>query len=260
MGPITQPGAAPYAEYSEPLDRERLKISFRELFKKDWDNIEAGIYKMPMETQKLPNPVKLWRQSRDYFVDSEKVARRKAAGHHSEVLNEDSLEGFPRYFLQNFHFQTDGWLSEESAERYDAQVETIFTGAAGAMRRLALPFIHQHLQGRSGNDHNFLDLGCGTGVFLEEVKRNWAGLNVTGLDLSPAYLGKARARLNRFGKVDFVQSAAEDTGRVSAAYDMISAVYLFHELPPKVRKLVLREVARLLRPGGLFFVGGYPSV
>ena len=34
--------------------------------------------------------------------------------------------------------------------------------------------------------------------------------------------------------------------------DVVTAIYLFHELPPMVRTTVAREVARVLKPGGLF--------
>ena len=45
---------------------------------------------------------------------------------------------YPPYYLQKFHFQTDGYLSDGSAERYDHQVEVLFGGGAAAMRRHAL--------------------------------------------------------------------------------------------------------------------------
>ena len=45
----------------------------------------------------------------------------------------------PDYYTQNFHYQSGGWLTEESARIYDVQVETLFFGAAGAMRRQAIP-------------------------------------------------------------------------------------------------------------------------
>ena len=44
----------------------------------------------------------------------------------------------PEYYAQDFHFQTGGYLTEDSARLYDVQVETLFMGAAGPMRRTAL--------------------------------------------------------------------------------------------------------------------------
>jgi len=250
MGPLTAPGAAPYAEEFAPLDRKRLKASFRELFRTDWKNIERGVYKLPLDLRAIPSPVKLWRRSRDYLRDAAKVARRKHQGGHSEVFTAAVREKYPRYYLQNFHYQTDGWMSESSADRYDMQVETLFTGSAGAMRRQALPAIAAALEGRDVARAKLLDLGCGPGSFLADVKDNWPALGVTALDLSPAYLGKTRAALGAWKDVAYAQANAEQTGLPDASFDIITAVYLFHELPPKAREAVVREIARLLKPGG----------
>lgn len=250
MGPLARPGEAPYAEEFAPLDRERLKRSFRELFRADWRNIEAGEYKTPLELRRPPSLAKLARLSRDYLRDTDEVARRKHANAHSEILRDDLKEKFPRYYLQNFHFQTDGWLSADSAERYDMQVETLFTGAGAAMRRQALPYIRREIAAGDCADLEMLDLACGAGGFLESVIDNWPGLKATALDLSPAYLGKARSRLARFRNVRFVEAKAEATGLADASFNIVTAVYLFHELPPAVRDEVAAEIARLLRPGG----------
>ena len=201
MGPLTQPGDAPHADQSAPLDRMLLQKRFRELFDLDWRNIESGVYKLPQELRTLQSPTKLIKASRDYFRDSRAVARRQQGRRHSEVLRGDTRKKFPRYFLQNFHYQTDGWLSENSAQRYDMQVETIFTGAGHAMRRQALPFIHKAIGERDPASLQLIDLGCGEGGFLRQVKENWPHLKCTALDLSPAYLGKAQARLGAFGDV-----------------------------------------------------------
>ena len=252
MGPLTEPGQAPYAEEFGPLDRERLKTSFRELFQHDWKNVESGLYKMPSELRRAPSFSKLWRESRDYLIDARKVARRKSARAHSEVLTEAMRDKYPRYYLQNFHYQTDGWLSDASAARYDMQVETLFTGAAAAMRRQALPLVRKALKGKDAGAASLLDLGCGGGGFLAEVNHNWPMLNLTALDLSPAYLARARTALGNAKSVDFIQQPAEATGLPDASFDIVTSVYLFHELPPRVRREVAAEIARLLKPGGVY--------
>jgi ubiquinone/menaquinone biosynthesis C-methylase UbiE len=224
------------------------------LFRADWKNIEAGEYRMPVELRRPPSLRKLAALSRDYLADTEKVARRKHANGHSEVLRDDTREKYPRYYLQNFHFQTDGWLSAESADRYDMQVETLFTGAAAAMRRQALPFIRRALQGKDAASVDLIDFACGAGGFLESVLDNWPLLRATALDLSPAYLGKARTALARFRNVRFVEAKAESTGLADVSFDIATAVYLFHELPPKIRADAALEIARVLRPGGVFLL------
>jgi ubiquinone/menaquinone biosynthesis C-methylase UbiE len=252
MGPLTRPGEAPFADASPPLDRERLRKAFRDLFRDDWRNIEKGEYRLPIEARRPPSLFRLARLSRDYLRDADKVARRRFANRHSEVMRADLAEKYPRYYLQNFHFQTDGWLSEDSAERYEMQVETLFTGAAAAMRRQSLPFIRRAVGGRDQQEIALLDIGCGGGVFLETVLDNWPRLEATALDLSPAYLAKARTTLSRFRNVRFVEAKAESTGLPAHSFGIITAVYLFHELPPQARTEVAAEIARLLKPSGAF--------
>jgi ubiquinone/menaquinone biosynthesis C-methylase UbiE len=250
MGPLSRPGEAPPAEEFPGLDRARLRVAFRELFRDDWRNIEAGRYKMPLELRRPPSIRQLARQSRDYFKDAAAIARRRLANAHSEVMTQELSGKYPRYFLQNFHFQSDGWLSAASADRYGMQVETLFTGAGAAMRRQALPLIGRAIGARDPAALDFLDLACGDGSFTQSVLDNWPGLRATALDLSPAYLGKARAALSAWRGVRFVEAKAEATGLPEASFDLITAVYLFHELPPKIRVEVAAEIARLLKPGG----------
>ena len=37
-----------------------------------------------------------------------------------------------------------------------------------------------------------------------------------------------------------------------ASVDVATSIFLFHELPPEVRREVTREIARVLKPGGMF--------
>src|SRR5205085_2754850 len=120
------------------------------------------------------------------------------------VLNGAPEGRYPRYYLQNFHFQSDGYLSEASAERYDHQVEVLFGGGAAAMRRQALVPLRAALlrRNREARAARLLDIGCGTGAFLSEVKRNHPRLAVSGLDLSAPYLAVAGRRLASWSRVE----------------------------------------------------------
>lgn len=233
-------------------ERRRLAETFRGVFRDEWASIERGEYKLPAELRRPPSIGAALAASRDYMRDAREVAQRKARHGHSEVLDDQARAAYPRYYLQNFHYQSGGWLSAESAARYDMQVETLFTGAADVMRRCALPAIGRAIAGRDPSTLRLLDLGCGAGSFLHAVKDNWPALRVAALDLSPAYLGKARTRLGAMSGVEFRQAAAEATGYPDAAFDIVTSVYLFHELPPATRVAVAAEISRLLRPSGVY--------
>jgi sugar phosphate isomerase/epimerase len=64
-------------------------------------------------------------------------------------------------------------MTEESARRYDTQVEVLFNGTANATRRQALPQLHEVFAGRDQRKLRLLDIGCGTGRFLDLVKQVW---------------------------------------------------------------------------------------
>lgn len=251
-GPLTAPGEEPFRPKGKLPGRDGLIAGMRALFERDWRNIEQGIYLPPPGMPR--NPARALERSLQFFRDVPEVDRRRMRRGHSEVVTADRRENYPRYYLQNFHYQTDGWLSERSAKIYDTQVEVLFTGTADAMRRQALVPLRAALKDCDQRHMRFMELACGTGRFLESVKENYPRLNVTALDLSPAYLGEARKKLRPWRSVSFVQAPAEDVPLGDASQHIVACIYLFHELPPKVRRAVAREVARLLKPGGTFIL------
>jgi ubiquinone/menaquinone biosynthesis C-methylase UbiE len=232
-------------------DRQRLLADLRGLIEQDWRNIEAGYYAPPADG--LGNPLGEIRRALDFFADLSAVEERRHGRPEERLLAEAPLGRYPRYYLQKFHFQSDGYLSGASAERYDHQVEVLFGGGAAAMRRQALVPLKTALSGRPNpgcNAAKLLDVACGTGRFLREVKTNYPRLHVTGLDLSPHYLDVARRALQPWSRIRLVEGAAEATPFADSEFDVVTCIYLFHELPPRVRRAAATEIGRVLRPGG----------
>jgi ubiquinone/menaquinone biosynthesis C-methylase UbiE len=233
--------------------RDEMMRSMRDLLEKDWRNIEQGIYAKPYD-MKAPDFRKLARASVRFWRDAKKVDERRMAKGHSEVNTEDRRDKFPRYYLQNFHYQTDGWLSEDSARLYDTQVEVLFTGTADAMRRMALVPLREALEGTDPREAHLLDVASGTGRFLTFVKDNYPRLNTTALDLSPDYMKLARENLSKWSATEFIEANAEAMPLEDASQDVVTCIYLFHELPPKIRRVIAAEIARVLKPGGTFIM------
>jgi ubiquinone/menaquinone biosynthesis C-methylase UbiE len=219
------------------------------LLQRDRANIAAGLYRLPDDL--APDPLAAWRTSQRFLSDLGRVGLRRRQRAHREVADRAAARRYPDYYLRNFHYQTDGYLSEHSAELYDFQVEVLFAGAADAMRRQALVALAAYLKGRRLADQPLLDVACGTGRFLRAVKHNYPRLPVTGLDLSRPYLAKARRALAPWSWTSLVEGAAERLPFADASFAVVTSVYLFHELPRQVRAQVAREMARVLRPGGL---------
>ncbi|MGC1304778.1 MAG: class I SAM-dependent methyltransferase, partial [Caulobacteraceae bacterium] len=92
-----------------------------------------------------------------------------------------------------------------------------------------------------------VDVACGSGAFLRDLTVAFPRAEVTGVDLSHAYLLEAGKRAG----TGVIQAAAERLPFADASLDAVTCVYLFHELPPRVRSQVAAELARVLKPGGL---------
>lgn len=117
-------------------DRDRLYSDMAKLFMQDLANVEARIYPVPADHD--GSLLTLLNRSRLFFEDLPEIHRRREARAHKEIFNKNTRGTRPRYYLQNFHFQSGGWLTDESAERYDTQVEVLLNGTANAMRRQVL--------------------------------------------------------------------------------------------------------------------------
>jgi ubiquinone/menaquinone biosynthesis C-methylase UbiE len=233
-------------EHHIPSLASTLK-SMRALFAQDWRNVEAGLYPMPLSlTEEARRAVASLR----FLSDIRGVAARQRRRGHSDVAAKGS--DLPRYFRQNFHFQTDGYLSENSAKLYDFQVEALFAGTADAMRRRAYVPIAEHIGERDAGKLCLLDVGCGTGRFLNFVKSVQPRLKAIALDLSDPYLARARKTLASQRGIRLVAAPAEAMPLGDASVDMAVSIFLFHELPPKIRAQVASEIARVLKPGGIF--------
>lgn len=216
---------------------------------RDLSNIEAGVYPAPRENERWVDRI---RDARAFFADAPEVARRRAEKRHQEARQAPQADKRPRYYQQNFHFQTDGWMSEESARLYDTQVEVLFTGATAAMRRMGLVPVADWMKGKDQRHLSAVDLATGPGNFADALSQAYPRMPLMALDLSEAYANHAVKRFKRYRHQQGMVAKAEEMPFAEGSLDLTSAVFLFHELPPKIRVAVAQEIARVLKPGGLF--------
>jgi ubiquinone/menaquinone biosynthesis C-methylase UbiE len=266
-GGFDRPGEPEFRPSRGRPDTAELRKAYLRLFVQDRANVEAGLYPPPQDLRPVDLPGAL-KSAQAFLRDAAEVNRRRLARDGTEVRSQvpEGTNRYPAYYLQNFHYQSGGWFTDESADLYDTQVEALFSGTADAMRRAALAEISRELKGRDQRTQRLLDVACGNGRFLEKVLGVFPKLPVTGLDLSPSYTDAARARLSLWRQADVIQDAAETMPLESASQDIAVSIFLFHELPPKVRPQVLAEIFRTLKPGGLFVLadsvqfGDYPAM
>jgi ubiquinone/menaquinone biosynthesis C-methylase UbiE len=224
-----------------------IRRAWLEAFEKDAADVARGLY--PAMPASSAGSLPAWRETADLLVDARRVEARRRRRGGIEVRDDAPSGGaYPAYYRQNFHFQTGGWFTQDSARRYEAQVEALFAGTAGPMRRRALALLADAWRGRDHRGKLVVDLACGAGAFLGDLARTFPRARLVGVDLSLPYLGEAR---RRSGVQALVQARAERLPFADKSLDAVTCVYLFHELPPRFRAIVAGEIARVLKPGGL---------
>lgn len=238
---------APRRRRAAPTLRDLL-ADITALQHRDWMNIRNRVY--PAPPPGLEEAGKLLDDALRYFRDLPEVTARRQRDGFDDVRQTVSSAGqLPDYYLRNFHYQTDGYLSERSARLYDQQVEVLFIGSAGLMRRQALPPIAAFLDQHPGTAVH-LDIGCGTGRFLHSVVDSFPRLRSVGVDLSLPYLAEAARLLRPHPAVTLLRGLAEKLPIADGSIDVLTCVYLLHEVPADVRGDIACEIGRVLRPGG----------
>ncbi len=235
-------------EQRRTIDPEVIRLvhaRYRKLLERDLDNAARGVYPASLLTD-MPSRRRLPR----FLLDVPRSRRRRDARKWNDLPSDVDLSAYPPYYRRTFHWQSDGWFSRHSASIYDLSVEVLFLGAADAMRRQGIPPVVAEAA-RRGPGLRVLDVACGTGRFLGQLARALPEARLTGLDLSAWYLHEAREQLGAVRHLSLVEHDAEQLPMRDGTHDVVTCIYLFHELPPRARQQVIDEMARVLVPGGL---------
>lgn len=98
-----------------------------------------------------------------------------------------------------------------------------------------------------------LDIGCGTGTLVVLTKRLYPEVEIIGLDPDPKALGRARKKAERAGvAARFDEGFSDELPYADQAFDRVFSSLMFHHLRGEEKGQTLREVRRVLAPGGSF--------
>ncbi|MCK2215854.1 class I SAM-dependent methyltransferase [Actinomadura sp. ATCC 31491] len=133
---------------------------------------------------------------------------------------------------------------------YEAAAAIGFGGA----RRAAFLRVAAAARPRPGD--RVLDVGCGTG-YLTRLLAPVAGPDghVTGLDPAPAMVEYARRRAP--ANCDYVHGAGQDLPFPDGSFDLVVSSLAVHHMPAAARPEAVRQMHRVLRPGGRLLIAEF---
>ena len=115
------------------------------------------------------------------------------------------------------------------------------------------PEVVELVEGQSLPPGRALDLGCGTGTNCIYLARH--GWEVVGVDFSVLAICQARRKARRAGvDCQFYRGDVTDLAFLADPFDLALDIGCLHSLPPEDWERYAAEVARLVRPGGLYLL------
>lgn len=142
----------------------------------------------------------------------------------------------------------DFWNAESCGEGYGASEAGIDLNRQAVERYRLEPYLAPFARFAEGREKDVLEIGVGLGAdhlrWAESEPRS-----LTGVDLTPRAVAFTRQRLQYAGRQSDLRVAdAENLPFADASFDLVYSWGVLHHSPDT--QACLREVARVLRPGG----------
>ena len=141
----------------------------------------------------------------------------------------------------------DAWSAGENYERFMGRWSRLV--AARFLDWLGAP-----------KDAAWLDLGCGTGALTQTILARASPRSIVAIDQSADFVAHARAAISdERVRMRFEIGDAQKIPLPDASVDVAASALMLNFVPDKIA--VLRELRRVVRPGGLisFYVWDYPG-
>ena len=165
------------------------------------------------------------------------------------ILQELIVYDSPIYTAMERH------LRGEPAQPYDENHGRVIAEAS----RVAEPLLAPALRGlvRDIQPERVLDIGCGSGIYLRHVLQAAPTAKAVGIDSDPAAAEIARTELQEFrslGRCEIREADITTSTADMGTFDLVLLLNNIYYWEPQDRTDLLRNVSKLLTPGGWLIV------
>ena len=99
-----------------------------------------------------------------------------------------------------------------------------------------------------------LDFGCGEGAFLRALRQSGAPLELVGCDISDGMLATARQRWDADPVPPLYAISPDGLPFADGEFDLVTVICVLHHIKPDKRAPIVRDLVRVVRPGGMLIV------
>ena len=168
---------------------------------------------------------------------------------------------YPDYAKVETHMQPHGFNGHPLSGLYYDYGGRVFLGKAGVNDGLHRSLAEKITPPKDGNVSRIMDIACAAGKLTAQLKRRFPDSEVWGSDISAPMVRYAHYRaIQENLDIRFIQKAGEDLDELPENhFDLVTAYILFHEVPLPVTIRTIKNVFRILRPGGTFVFFDFPT-
>lgn len=135
---------------------------------------------------------------------------------------------------------------------YDLSAPLLFLGTRRRSYRTLLE------AGRVQPGDRVLDIGCGPGYFTRMIaKAVGPHGSAVGVDAAPEMIAYAGGKARRLTNCRFQTVSAESLAFPDGSFDVVVSSLMMHHIPDELRLLAVREMRRVLRPGGTLLLADF---
>ena len=160
----------------------------------------------------------------------------------------------PDYARHEIHQQPGGYVGDPlGGFVYHHAVTQGFRGGTADHDENHIEYTQQHLKPADGKVKRVLDIACGTGQSTTPMKMRFPDAEVWGLEVGAPMVRYAHYRAAKMGlEVNFRHGLVEENGFPDNHFCMVTEHLMFHEVAVENHEKIVKEIFRVLRPGGTF--------
>ncbi len=149
-------------------------------------------------------------------------------------------------------FEKSRWADSEFSQNYRDEAN-IYLPFRSKFIEIAKSLYANFISSRT--EAKVLDLGCGDGLFIQELLKSFSPASVTLVDGSNEMLDAAKKRLGKNTNLNFIRASFQDLlaeKPLNENFDFIYSSLAIHHLPFEEKKRLYAYIHKLLSPEGCF--------